>query len=286
MTNAGKFSYDAIPVPAELDAVIDGAVRRYSREKGGRSFRKWAATAAAVLAVLFGCANIAPIYAAAENIPVIGTVVKVFHIGTGGEVTDGAGIIGSAQGQTVSISFTADAQAASTAPVYTAEHYLAPNRLALTFSGVRELDFDDVKASLRAAEGVKDVYSSFIGDDSMFGFVIVLQSGYDYEITELKDPASLSLRIFKSADYKADKTVYYLRTNAVEYGEELGMLAEEFYEFNPAQLKTQSGGYIVTVGQYDTRQEAEKALAYIRSALGGGSNLYAAQATSDDIPRN
>ena len=89
MTNAGQFSYDAIPVPAELDAVIDGAVRRYSREKGGRSFRKWAATAAAVLAVLFGCANIAPIYAAAENIPVIGTVVKVFHIGTGGEVTDG-----------------------------------------------------------------------------------------------------------------------------------------------------------------------------------------------------
>lgn len=286
MKNIGKADYDAIPVPEALDSVMEGAMRKYERERRVRRFGKWAASAAAALAVLFGCANITPIYAATANLPLIGTVVKVLHIGAGGEITDGAAVAGSAEGETVNISFLADAQAMENAPVYTAAHSLAPNRIVLTFSGARELDFDAVKESLMSAEGVKDVYRSMIADDSMIGFVIVLQSGYDYELTERKDPAALSLRIFKDPAYKADTTVYYLRTDAVPYGEELSMLAETFFAYDASQLKTESGDYIVTIGQYGTQEEAEKALSEIQSALGESTALHVASATSDEIPQN
>ena len=53
---------------------------------------------------------------------------------------------------------------------------------------------------------------AMIGYDSAFGFVIVLNSGYTYEITEHADPASLSVRFYSDPAYQPEQTVYYLRS--------------------------------------------------------------------------
>lgn len=65
-----------------------------------------------------------------------------------------------------------------------------------------------------------------IGDDSMYGFVIILNSGYTYDITEYAWPASLSVRFRHEAECQSDQTVYYLRTREMPYGQSLGLIWE------------------------------------------------------------
>ncbi len=284
MTNLGKQFYDEIPIPAALDIVINDAITRYKRDAWRKTARKFTASAVAAVLLLFTAANIPPIYAYAADLPILGTLVRVLHVGTGGEQTDGVHTAADAAGQTVSLRFEADAQAAATAPVYTATHLNAPNRLVLTLSGVRTLDFPSIESSLRKADAVRDVYRSMIADDSSYGFVIVLKPGYDYEISELANPASLSLRFFQS-EQAAQNTYYYLRTAAVPYGEELSILSETLFEDHPTQLKTADGNYIVTVGEYATEAEATAALQSIEQRLGGTSGLTVAHGTAQDIPQ-
>ena len=131
--------------------------------------------------------------------------------------------------------------------------------MVLTLHGVRTIDYEAIRESLLTTEAVRDVYRAMIGDDSMCGFIVVLNSGYTYELTEHTDPAGLSVRFYPDPAYQPEQTVYYLRSEAMPYGEGLGLLAER-YPGKAAQLKTQSGEYIITVGQYGSLAEAEAAL--------------------------
>lgn len=284
MTNLGKQRYNDIPIPAALDTVINDAILRHKRDAWRHTTRKFTASAVAAALLLFTAANVPPIYAYAADLPILGTIVRVLHIGSGGEVTDGVHTAADTAGETVSLRFEDDGQATATAPTYTATHLNAPNRLVLTLSGVRTLDFSSIESSLRKANAVRDVYRSMIADDSSYEFVIVLKPGYDYEITELANPASLSLRFFQS-EQRTQNTYYYLRTASVPYGEELSMLSETLYEDNPTQLKTADGNYIVTVGEYATETEATAALHRIEQRLGGTSGLTVAHGTAEDIPQ-
>ena len=285
MTNLGKQRYDEIPIPAALDTVINDAITRYQRDAWHKAVRKYTLSAVAAVLLLFTAANFPPIYAYAADLPILGTIVRVLHVGSGGKVTDGVHTAADATGETVSLRFEADAQATATAPVYTATHLHAPNRLVLTLSGVRTLDFPSIERSLRQADAVRDVYRSMIADDSSYGFVIVLKPGYDYEITELANPASLSLHFFPS-EQSTQTTYYYLRTATMPYGEELSMLSETLYKEHPTQLKTADGNYIVTVGEYVTEAEATAALQSIEQRSGGTSGLTVARGTAADIPQN
>lgn len=64
----------------------------------------------------------------------------------------------------------------------------------------------------------------------------------------------LSVRFRHEAEYQSDQTVYYLRTREMPYGESLGLIWERYYLDDATQLKTKNGGYIVTLGQYDTER--------------------------------
>lgn len=282
--NIGKERYDNIEIPAQLDQVILDAVDRAKRENRLLKLRRWAASAAAVFCVLFLSANITPIYAYASQIPVIGSVVRVLHIGSGGERTDGAHAGAQTDGETVQFHFESKSQQLDSAPVYTISHLLAPNRIILTLHGVRSIDYEGIRESLLKTEAVQDVYRSMIGDDSMFGFVIVLNGGYTYEVTEYENPASLSLRFYAEDDGQPERIVYYLRSQAVAYGEELGMLNEQFYCDGATQLQTQKGEYIITIGQYDTQEEAESELKALNEKSGGETGLYVASGKADEIP--
>lgn len=253
------------------------------REARGRNLRRWTVSVAAVFCAAFLCANVTPIYAYASRLPIIGTVVQVLHVGSGGERTDGAHAGAAAEGETVEFCFESRSGALDAAPVYSVSHLLAPNRINLTLHGVRTIDYESIRESLLATQAVRDVYRAMIGDDSMCGFVVVLNSGYTFEITKRADPGALSLRFYPDAEYQPEQTVYYLRSEAVPYGEGLGLLAER-YRGEAAQLKTQSGAYVITVGQYGTLAEAEAALQALEEASGNESGLFVASGLADDIP--
>ena len=81
--NAGKKQYEQIPIPEELDRVIWDSIGRAAREARRRRQRRWGLSAAAVFCAAFISANVAPLYAYAARIPVIGAVVQVLHVGSG-----------------------------------------------------------------------------------------------------------------------------------------------------------------------------------------------------------
>ena len=105
----------------------------------------FAAAAAASFCLLFLCANVAPLYARASRMPVLGPVVRVLRVGSGGERTDGVHAAAQTEGETVYLRFERGSEETDAAPVYTVSHLLSPNRLALTLRGVRSLDFQGVR---------------------------------------------------------------------------------------------------------------------------------------------
>ena len=282
--NIGKAKYDAIPIPTDLDQVIWDAISRAEREARAQRRRRWLVSAAAVFCVAFLSANITPVYAYASQLPVIGAVVRVLHIGAGGEITDGAHTEASAEGETVDFHFESSMEELDAVPVYTVSHLLAPNRLILTLHGVRTIDYGAIEQSLLSTEAVQSVSRAMIGDDSMFGFIIVLNSGWTYEIIEYANPASLSVRFYPDEAYQPEREVYYLRSKAVPFGEELGLMNELYWGNDATQLQIQSGDYIVTVGQYDTLDEANAALKALEEQLGGDAGLFVASGLADEIP--
>lgn len=284
MTNKGKEKYEQIKIPAELDQVIWSSMKRAEREKQRATARKWIAAAAAVFCLCFAGANIAPIYAYASDLPVIGTIVRVLHIGTGGARTDGAHITANKQGEIVDFRFESNTGELDAVPVYTAIQERAPNRLVLTLHGVRTMDAAAILNSLLETDAVQDAYLGILGDDSAYEFVIVLNTGYNYEITEYENPSSLAVHFYPNEADGPEQTVYYLRTAAMPYGEELGLTAEQFYPHHATQLKTKSGEYIVVVGLYATEDEAAAALKTLETEVGGETGLFIASGTADAVP--
>lgn len=282
--NTGKEKYDRISIPEELDRVIWDNMRREKKECRTKKIHKLVMGTVAVFGVMFCGANVEPIYSYASQMPVLGAVVQVFHVGFGGERTDGAYTKSSLQGEQVEIHFERHSEKMNKVPVYSVTHLMSPNRICLTLHGVRDIDFETIRENLLATNAVKDVYCNMIGDDSMFGFTIVLNNGYMYEITEYATPAYLSLRFFADENYQPDQMVFYLRSRSMPYSEELGLLNEIYYQDGATQLKTKNGTYVVTIGQFGSRSDAEKALEALNVKYGGDTGFTVAGGTVDEIP--
>ena len=144
----------------------------------------------------------------------------------------------------------------------------APNRLMIGLDGVRDIDFDSLSESLLETSAVQDAYRMMVLDDSRFGVVIVLNPGWSCEVSEYTDPGALMLSFKEDAGAEEEGAVYYLRTEAMPYTEELGLLCEEYHAESPTQLKTLGGEYIVTLGQYGSESEALEALDALNSKYG------------------
>lgn len=284
MMNIGKEKYDRILIPEGLDQVIWNNVRREEKECRTKQIYKWAMGTVAAFFVMFCGSNIHPIYTYASRIPVLGVIVQVLHVGSGGERTDGVYTKTSLQGEQVEVHFESHSEKMDAAPVYSVSHLMAPNRMCLTLHGVRGIDFEKIKENMLATSAVKDVYRTMIGDDSMCGFTVVLNSGYTYQVTEYADPAYLSIRFYADEEEQPDRTIYYLRSEAMPYGEELGLLNEIYASDGAAQLKTKSGNYIVTIGQFDSMSDAEEALKVLNEKYGEDTGFIVDCGSVDEIP--
>ena len=151
--NAGKARYDSISVPAELESAIDAGISRAEKRVPARRLKHALAGVAAAVCIMFAGANIMPVYSYAADIPVLGSIVRVLHIGSGGEVTDGAQVGADTAGDSVELTFGDMASA----PYYTVEHLSAPNRIVLRLHGVRGADFDAIRENLMGAEAGQEV---------------------------------------------------------------------------------------------------------------------------------
>ena len=189
--NKGKARYENIKIPANLEKAVNEGICRARKQSRGRKLRHALIGTAAVVCILFAGANIMPIYSYAEGIPVLGSIVRVLHIGGGGEVTDGAHAGAEVKRESVELNFTASGDEMSAAPSYHVEHLLAPNRIVLRLNGVRGADFESIRDSLMSAAAVQDVYRNMILDDSAIGLTIVLDDGYGFEVTEYENPGRL-----------------------------------------------------------------------------------------------
>lgn len=161
----------------------------------------------------------------------------------------------------------------------------APNRLMIGLDGVRDIDFDSLSESLLETSAVQDAYRMMVLDDSRFGVVIVLNPGWSCEVSEYTDPGALMLSFKEDAGAEEEGAVYYLRTEAMPYTEELGLLCEEYHAESPTQLNTLGGEYIVTLGQYGSESEALEALDALNSKY-GDHGLFVASGAENEIPEN
>lgn len=185
----------------------------------------------------------------------------------------------------VLLSFKSDAGELDAVPYYSVTRYSSPNRLMINLVGVRDIDFDSLSESLLETSAVQDAYRMMVLDDSRFGVVIVLNPGWSCEVSEYTDPGALMLSFKEDAGAEEEGAVYYLRTEAMPYTEELGLLCEEYHAESPTQLKTLGGEYIVTLGQYGSESEALEALDALNSKY-GDHGLFVASGAENEIPEN
>jgi hypothetical protein len=204
--------------------------------------------------------NVPSVAMALSDVPVVGSIVKVLQIGSGGERTDGVSVTTTVQENTLNINFTIAGEQTASAPAYTVDHKEAPNRLIFTFNGVRDLDVAKLKQDIQSLSNVKDVYSNVILDDSAVRFVVELKDNVDYSVSEYQQPGYIQLKLFGAAEKKKAHEVFYVRSQEMELGEMLGILDEQYGQDGSTVIKTKTGNYILAIGGFESRAEAEELL--------------------------
>jgi len=256
----GKERYDNIEIPSRLSGVIQEAMKRgRARKRNMRWLRGSSALAAACAAVVI-TVNVPGVAMALSDVPVIGSIVKVLQVGSGGERTDGVAVTTTARENTLDIHFAVDGERTTSAPAYTVDHKEAPNRLIFTFNGVRNLDMDKLQQDIRGLSNVKDVYSNVILDDSGVRFVVELKDSIDYSVSEYRQPGYIQLKLFGAAKAEKAHEAFFVRSQEMEQGEALAILDEQYAGDGSSVVKTKNGKYVVALGGFASRIEAEDLL--------------------------
>jgi len=282
MTNVGKRRYEEIPVPEELEWAVTRACRRAVRR---RAAQRWLSGAAAALALLIACANVAPLYASAAEVPILGQVVRMMRIGSGGHNGDAALVSAYADGRSAEICFYADDGAAAEVPAYSVVRRTAPSRVILRFHAVEEVDTASWLTAFSSMSAVADVYPNVYPTAGDQGITLVLNRGFDCSVQENQSPGTLSVT-FYSGESAPDVISYFLRSPAMPPGKELEDLAQQLSWEGATQVRTASGLYCVVLGNYRTEQRAREAKAGLEKKLGKSLDLSVACGGTYEIPEN
>ncbi|WP_314590351.1 SPOR domain-containing protein [Paenibacillus terrigena] len=256
----GKERYDNIEIPARLSEVIQQAQQRGRMEKRRRSVLRRSTITAACAAAIMITVNVPNVAMALSDVPVIGSIVKVLQIGSGGQRTDGVSVTTTAEENTLNINFSLNGEQTSSAPAYTVDYKAAPDRLIFSFYGVRNLDYMKLQEDIKGLSNVKDVYNNVILDDSAFRFVVELKENIDYSVSEYQQPGYIQLKLFGAKKPEQAHDVYYVRSQAMEQGESIAVLDEQYAADDSSVIKTKQGKFIVAMGGFKTREEAEQLL--------------------------
>lgn len=273
-------NYENIEIPMELSNVLVKTVVR----KRKATVRKFAGIVM-VFGVLLVSSNTPAVYAALSEIPVIGNAVKIFHIGSGGMISDGLKMDTSAEGECLKLIFNqnteAEEQAADT-PAYNVEEYAAPNRVVITVNGIRSYDPDAFIQEAEKNPYVKAAYREILLDDSAVRIVLELQKNTGFEVTEYKDPASLELRLFPRPE--DEREIWFIRSRKMEMSEELALMSELFADSKGVIAPTQDGRYIFCIGEFETEEKALQALQAMDENLKSKYSFSADHCISSERP--
>ena len=139
MTNRNK--YENISIPENISEIINKA------EKRGKRYKRFQITV-----------NVPAVSAALKDMPVIGKLVDVFQINKGGSITDGVLISTDSKEDIIKINFNLSENQLTTAPSYTVNKKVGPNRIVFNFSGVRNFDYNKLQKDILSSPYIKDVY--------------------------------------------------------------------------------------------------------------------------------
>ena len=249
-------NYESIQIPMELSGVLVKTVER----KRKATARKFAGIVMA-FAVLLVSANIPTVYAALSEIPVIGDVVKILHIGSGGMISDVLKMDMATEGEYLKLIFSQNTELeepATDAPAYSVEKYGAPNRVVITVNGIRSYDPDTFIREAEKSSYVKAAYREILLDDSAVRIVVELQRDTGFEVTEYKEPASLELHLFPQPE--DEREIWFIRSHKMKMSEELALMSELLADSKGVIAGTQDGCFIFCIGEFETEEQALQAL--------------------------
>ena len=260
----GKEYYDAIPIPDALEETVARSVRRGKRKV---FMERFAGSAAAMLAVVLIAANVPMLYTQASEMPVLGEMVRILRIGSGGTVGTPVSGIPVLLENGVALQFETKKGEAAEVPPFSAIRRTAPERIVLRMHEIKTLDQERLREMLRRQEAVADAYFTAAQDADEVALSILINRGYDCTIGEYGAPSALRME-FTAADVREDEDVWYLRSPSVERAEMLTEMAEALDWEGASQVKTGAGTYFLTLGAYGTLERAEKAAAGIYEVSG------------------
>lgn len=290
MLNKGKERYDNISVPDDkLLAAIAKGIRKEKSRRRKRMFQNCVLAAAACMVMLYGCANIPVFYTHAKEIPVIKEFVRALRNGRGGERQKNVTAVVSSDSNSVTLSFLAEGEVTEEVLSYSISYHYAPVRLQIVFHEAGSGLYDLLKEKLESVDAVADLYPIKTLQENDAAFGIVLKELYNYELMEFSDPGSLTIRFYQDAYYTADEkkpgqAIYFLRTDAVSFDEKLVSLLIKYQEEKPCQIRSAAGEYLLVIGGYDTREEAERSYREMTEKYGADNIFYVDGAKIEDVP--
>lgn len=279
-TNSGKKQYDNIKIPESLSQTISESQNRAWHKRTIIPNIKLVFSALAACLLIFVFSNIGSVYTFAIDIPIIGTVVRILHVGSGGERTDGIKLGAKISEHSVKINFELREEPTEYAPVYKVEEKFAPHRMVFHIYGVRNMNFAEIRESLLSSSAVTDVYRNMMLDDSAVSFTVVLKPNAEFIVTEYKSPGYIDIA-FSQKKMVRDDEIWFIRSEAMEFGEKLGQMSEMYHSEPSSMVKNSHGNFIFVIGQYASETKAKENLHRLEQTYGNKGLLFI-----DNCPAN
>lgn len=295
----GKTEYNRIEIPAQLDGLFDNACRKGRARLRNQRNRRLSLAAAACLCIFLLC-NVDAVYVRASEVPVIGTLVRILHIGDGGAVTDGLRGGMSAQSSGLKVQFSDTPSDAM--PHYEINYYTMPRRIQVNLYGVRDFNRESLKETAAGCAGVKASYFLTVLDDSQVAFVLELADGMGYEASEYRSPAGLQFQFGNDlpnhgTPQETAAEQWTVRTASMENGEPLAAIQEVFTsaayhdassplsQYSFLTVRTKSGLFTLTAGTFDSEEAAQAAVTQLNAASPEGVQWHTEKGTEYTVPK-
>ena len=252
--NMGKHRFDAIEIPKQLPEAVCGGIR-----KGKRTlFLRYTSSLAATLVILsFITANVPVLYAQASDIPFLAPIVRIMRVGSGGTQTAEAEGTVETEENSLTIFFTDKEENPISVPTFSAVERKLPRRLTLRIHGMAEDRQLNLWEALKNQDAIADAYALSSTDPTEQGVILHLKSGW--ECTAVQDKNRLTLQFTRETAERSAETGYVLSSTPMQQGKELAELTEELLWEGASQLRLSSRDYRVVLGEFRTREQAEKA---------------------------
>ena len=252
--NMGKHQFDAIEIPEQLT----GTVRRGIR-KGKRTlfWRYTSSSAATLLILIFITANVPALYARAAEIPFLAPVVRMMRVGSGGSQVSGAVGTVEAGENSLTITFTDGEGKPISVPTFSAARRKLPQRIILRIHGLAEGKPLNLWEALKNQEAIADAYPLSATDETEQGVILHLKPGWECAAMQYEN--RLTLQFTWEKPEREPETGYVLCSKTMEPGTELAKLTEDLLWEGATQLRLSQQDYRVVLGEFPTREQAEKA---------------------------